>query len=134
MVLDEDDPNRRSVGSFFVNPVVDGRRLEDVTTAARLLGVLGHDEEPPFHVVGEDRIKLSAAWLIERAGFPRGCVRGRVGLSTAHALALIHRGGGTSAALVDFAREIRRGVRSHLGIDLRPEPVFWGFDLEDPTG
>jgi UDP-N-acetylmuramate dehydrogenase len=133
MVLDDDDPNRRSVGSFFVNPVVDGETLEEMIEAARMLGVLGHEQRPPAHEVGEGRYKLSAAWLIEHAGFPRGAVSGRVGLSTNHALALIHRGGGTTTELVDFAREIRRGVRSHLGIDLQPEPVFLGFPNPDPT-
>ena len=133
MVLDAGDPNHRSAGSFFVNPVVDGDGVESVTAAARSLGVLGMTEFPPAHEVGEDRYKLSAGWLVEHAGFPRGAVSGRVGLSTNHALALINRGGATSAELVDFAVEIRRGVRSHLGIDLIPEPVFLGFPIPDPT-
>ena len=133
MVLDADDPNRRSVGSFFVNPVVDDEAVERLTAAARALGVLDAGQRPPAHRVGEDRNKLSAGWLIEAAGFPRGAVRGRVGLSSNHALAVIHRGGGTAAELVGFARDVRRGVRSHLGIDLEPEPVFLGFDRADPT-
>lgn len=133
MVIDDDDPNRRSVGSFFVNPVVDGASLESVVASARVLGVLGFDQLPPAHEVGEDRYKLSAAWLVEHAGFPRGAIRGRVGLSTKHALALIHRGEGKTSELIDFARDIRRGVRAHLGVDLKPEPVFWGFDEDDPT-
>lgn len=133
MVFDDEDPNRRSVGSFFVNPVVDDAALESLIGMARMLGVLGYDQDPPGHRVADGRTKLSAAWLIESAGFPKGCVRGRVGLSSKHALALIHRGEGTAAELVDFAREIRRGVRAHLGIDLRPEPVFLGFEEDDPT-
>jgi UDP-N-acetylmuramate dehydrogenase len=133
MVIDDDDPNRRSAGSFFVNPVVDGSTVEMVVEMARLLGVLGVGERPPVHRVGEDRFKLSAGWLIEHAGFPRGCVRGRVGLSSRHALAVINRGGGSALELVDFATEIRRGVRTHLGVDLAPEPVFLGFGVGDPT-
>jgi UDP-N-acetylmuramate dehydrogenase len=133
MVIDEADPNRRSVGSFFVNPVVDDGTVDAVVEAARALGVLGSGELPPLHRVGDGRTKLPAAWLIERAGFPRGCVRGRVGLSTNHALAVVNRGGATAAELVAFARDIRRGVRSHLGVDLQPEPVFWGFGSADPT-
>jgi len=133
MVIDDDDPNRRSVGSFFVNPVVTVATLNDLVESARLLGVLGVDETPPAHPVGKDLFKLSAGWLIEHAGYPRGCVRGRVGLSSKHALALINRGGATTEELVAFATEIRRGVRSHLGIDLKPEPVFLGFDSADPT-
>ena len=133
MVIDETDPNRRSVGSFFVNPTVDGAALEALTESARLLGVLGWDDRPPAWEVGPDRHKLSAAWLIEHAGFPRGAVRGPVGLSSNHALAVINRGGATADELVAFARDIRRGVRSHLGVDLQPEPVFWGFSVSDPT-
>ena len=133
MVLDEDDPNRRSAGSFFVNPVVSDAAVAELVETARLLGVLDFDQLPPVHPVGEDRNKLSAGWIIEAAGFPRGVTRGRVGLSSRHALALINRGGATAAELVGFARDIRRGVRTHLGIDLKPEPVFLGFDTTDPT-
>jgi UDP-N-acetylmuramate dehydrogenase len=133
MVLDPADPNRRSVGSFFVNPVVGPETAEAVADAARALGVLGAGETMPMHEAGQGRLKLSAAWLIEHAGFPRGSVRGRVGLSSAHALAVVNRRGATAAELVAFARDIRRGVRSHLGVDLRPEPVFLGFTTSDPT-
>jgi UDP-N-acetylmuramate dehydrogenase len=133
MLIDEADPNRRSVGSFFVNPTVDGAAVEAVTEAARLLGVLDWGDRPPAWEVGPDRFKLSAAWLIEHAGFPRGAVRGRVGLSGNHALAVVNRGDATAEELIAFARDVRRGVRSHLGIDLHPEPVFWGFSVSDPT-
>jgi len=133
MVWDEADPNHRSAGSFFVNPVVDDDGVESVTAAARALGVLGLADFPPVHEVGEGRYKLSAGWLVEHAGFPRGAIHGRVGLSSNHALALINRGGATTAELIDFAVEIRRGVRSHLGVDLTPEPVFLGFPTSDPT-
>lgn len=133
MVWDEADPNHRSAGSFFVNPVVDDDGVESVTAAARSLGVLGLADFPPVYEVGEGRYKLSAGWLVEHAGFPRGAIHGRVGLSSNHALALINRGGATAAELIDFAVEIRRGVRSHLGIDLTPEPVFLGFPTADPT-
>jgi UDP-N-acetylmuramate dehydrogenase len=133
MVLDDDDPNRRSVGSFFVNPVLSDSAVDELTARARLLGVLGSDLRPPAHDLGDGYSKLSAAWLIEAAGFPRGCHRGRVGLSSKHALAIINRGGADAAELVQFARDVRRGVRSHLGVDLKPEPVFLGFDRPDPT-
>ena len=133
MVIEDDDPNRRSVGSFFVNPEVDEATVDGLVAMARVLGVLGFDEVPPAHDQGNERFKLSAAWLIERAGYPRGCVRGRVGLSTKHALAVINRGDASTHELVAFATDIRRGVRTHLGIDLKPEPVFWGFDTNDPT-
>ncbi|HSL17366.1 MAG TPA: UDP-N-acetylmuramate dehydrogenase [Methylomirabilota bacterium] len=133
MVIDDADPNRRSAGSFFVNPVVDRELAEAVAGRARDLGVLAGEARPPMHEVGQGRVKLSAAWLIEHAGFPRGCGRGRVGLSTNHALAVVNRGGASADELVAFAREVRRGVRSHLGVDLHPEPVFFGFTSSDPT-
>ncbi len=133
MVIDDADPNRRSAGSFFVNPVVAREVAESVVERAWSLGVLPNGQRPPMHEVGEGRVKLSAAWLIEHAGFPRGAVRGRVGLSTNHALALVNHGGATAAELVAFGREVRRGVRSHLGVDLHPEPLFLGFASSDPT-
>jgi UDP-N-acetylmuramate dehydrogenase len=133
MVLDDDDGNRRSVGSFFVNPVVDGETVAGMIEKARRLGVLPSGQRPPSHELGGGRFKLSAAWLIERAGYPRGAVCGRVGLSTNHALAVINRGEATSSEIVDFAREIRRAVHSRLGIDLTPEPAFLGFSTSDPT-
>lgn len=123
MVIDPGDPNRRSAGSFFVNPVVEGA----VADAVR--GWAGGDVPPPPHwPAGEGRVKLSAAWLIEAAGFPRGFAAGRVGLSTRHALAIVNRGGATAAEVVRLAVEIRRAVRERYGVVLRPEPVFLGFE------
>jgi UDP-N-acetylmuramate dehydrogenase len=123
MVLDADtpadDPDRRSAGSFFLNPVVPAALAADV--AARAPGPV------PSWPAGEGRVKLSAAWLIERAGLRKGERRGGVGLSTRHALALVNRGG-TAAELVAFAAEIRRRVAAETGVTLHPEPVFVGFD------
>jgi UDP-N-acetylmuramate dehydrogenase len=132
MVLDPDDPNRRSAGSFFVNPVVDSGGLAEVDRCGRAAGkVTGGDRVPSFDI-GAGRFKVPAGWLIERAGFHKGLRRGPVGISSAHALALVHHGGGTAAQLVALAREIRDGVRQTFGITLRPEPVFLGFDRENP--
>ncbi|HKG22425.1 MAG TPA: UDP-N-acetylenolpyruvoylglucosamine reductase, partial [Blastocatellia bacterium] len=75
---------------------------------------------PPGHV------KLSAAWLIEHAGFPRGVVRGNVGTSAKHALAIINRGGGTAREIIELAEEIKAGVREMFDVTLAPEPVFVG--------
>ena len=75
-----------------------------------------------------ERVKTSAAWLIERAGFHKGDTRGSVGISTKHSLALINRGGATTAELVAFAREIADGVRERFGVALHPEPIFVGHD------
>jgi UDP-N-acetylmuramate dehydrogenase len=75
--------------------------------------------------------KLSAAWLIERAGFPKGFADGRVGLSTKHTLALVNRGGASASELLTFARRVREGVRDRLGVRLVPEPVALGFDAAE---
>ena len=133
MVLDPDDENRRSVGSFFVNPVVDRGVAHDVVRRALDCGAAALADEVPRFAVGEDRIKLSAAWLVERAGFPKGTRRGAVGISSRHSLALVHHGGGAAAELVALAREVRAAVTARFGIALQPEPVFIGFPTADPV-
>jgi UDP-N-acetylmuramate dehydrogenase len=132
MVLDPNDPNRRSVGSFFVNPVLETGAFREAERRGRQAGVLSDHVEIPRFNIGSGRLKVPAGWLIERAGFSKGMRRGPVGISSSHALALVHHGGGTAAQLVDLAREIRDGVRDTFGITLRPEPVFLGFDRENP--
>jgi UDP-N-acetylmuramate dehydrogenase len=118
MVLDAGDPESVSAGSFFVNPVVDARTLARVEERAR--------ETAPRFDAGDGRYKLAAAWLVERAGFPKGWGAGRVGVSRRHALALVNRGGATSSELLAVARAIREGVMSRFGVELAPEPVFVG--------
>jgi UDP-N-acetylmuramate dehydrogenase len=129
MVLDPADPNARSVGSFFMNPVVSAGDFDAL--AARLVasGVAATPDEIPHYPGGPGRWKLSAAWLIERAGFRRGYRRGAVGLSENHTLAIVNRGGATAADVVGLAREVRDGVRDVFGISLHPEPVFVGIGL-----
>ena len=107
MLLDERDHDTWSVGSFFVNPFVDV-----VPEAARGC--------PQWQADG--RVKLSAAWLIEGAGFHRGYGHGPVGISGKHSLALTNRGGATTVQLLALATEIRDGVEARFGIRLRPEP------------
>jgi len=128
MVIEARDPNRRSVGSFFVNPVLAESELPDVAEAASVA-----DDEVPRFAARDGKVKIPAAWLIESCGFSKGTRRGRVGLSSRHSLALVHHGGGTTGELVDLAREIRSAVRGRFGIDLEPEPRFLGFDVPDPT-
>jgi UDP-N-acetylmuramate dehydrogenase len=117
MVLDPDDHDTWSAGSFFTNPVVDADLAERLAAQA------------PQWPQPDGRIKVSAAWLIAQAGFEKGMVRGNVGLSTRHALALTNRGGGSTAELLAFAREIREKVREHSGIELVNEPVTVGCSL-----
>jgi UDP-N-acetylmuramate dehydrogenase len=111
MVIDPADPDSVSAGSFFTNPVLDA---------------------PPdgarFWPEPDGRAKVSAAWLIEQAGFHRGYGNGRAGISTKHTLALVNRGGATTAELMALAREIAAGVRERFGVALHPEPVLVGHD------
>ena len=119
MVIDPADPDTCSVGSFFMNPVVELRDRERVEDAA--------GAQPPAYQADGGRVKLSAAWLIERAGFRRGDADGNVGISTKHTLALVNRGGATARDVLRFASRIKRGVLDRFAINLRPEPVFVGF-------
>ncbi len=124
MVLDvPDDPNRRSCGSFFTNPVVPAA---DVARVEALTG----DRAMPRWPQPDGRVKLSAAWLIERAGFRRGEPAGPVGLSTRHALAIVARAGARARDVVDFARRLQGEVERRFTVRLTPEPVLWGFDAE----
>ena len=133
MVLDPDDENRRSAGSFFLNPVVPTAIAWQAALAAVAAGVVASADEVPRYPAGEGSTKLSAAWLVERAGFVRGTRRGAVGISSRHSLALVHHGGGTAAELIALAREIRAAVAARFGVALQPEPVFLGFPTADPV-
>ena len=119
MVIDQSDPDTRSVGSFFMNPLV-GQADRD-----RVAAVAG--AQPPAFTAGSGRLKLPAAWLIEHAGVQRGDGDGKVGISTKHTLALINRSGATARDVLRFASRIKRGVLERFGVSLRPEPVFVGF-------
>lgn len=126
MVLDPRDPNRRSAGSFFMNPIVAPDVAENVVARAIASGIASAPDDVPRWMQPDGRVKLAAAWLIERAGFAKGTRIGNVGLSSAHALALVHHGGGTTAELLAFAERIRDRVRECFGIDLEREPVLVG--------
>jgi len=118
MVLDPTDPNGRSVGSFFMNPVLSADAFERLV---HRWGAAGEgDGIPTFPADG--RVKVPAAWLIEHAGFGRGYRRGGVGISTRHALALVNHGG-TTAELLALAEAIERAVYERFGVRLEREPV-----------
>lgn len=125
MVIDEGDPDTTSAGSFFTNPIVDGAGLARVR--ARLAP--GDGKTMPVFPDASGQTKLSAAWLIERAGFHKGYRIGSVSISTKHALALTNRGGGSTSELLSLARAIRDGVHGKFGVLLEPEPVFVGVEL-----
>ncbi len=124
MVLDPDDPDSVSAGSFFTNPVL--TLSESVELERRATELLGPDSSPPAWPTRDGQVKTSAAWLIEHSGFSKGYGGGPVGLSRNHTLALVNRGGASTAELVAFAREIADGVRLTFGVSLTPEPVFVG--------
>lgn len=124
MVLDPADPDTRSVGSFFTNPIVPEARLETLGEAS--------GARVPTYPAGPGRVKVPAAWLLEQAGCARGYTgenpEARVGLSTKHTLALVNRGGATAAEVVAFAAHLVRRVDARFGVRLVPEPLFVGFD------
>jgi UDP-N-acetylmuramate dehydrogenase len=127
MVVDPAEPNSVSCGSFFTNPIVTPEELEEIRQNAEAAGLLTAGDRLPAHQAEDGRMKLSAAWLIERAGFTRGLVRGGVGLSERHVLAIVNRGGGTAREVVALAAEIRAKVRDVFGVQLAPEPAFPGI-------
>ena len=113
MVIDPADPDSVSAGSFFTNPILTHEAWARLPNA-------------PAFPEPDGRIKTSAAWLIEQAGYHRGYGNGRIGISSKHTLALINRGGASTAELVALAREIVAGVELRFGVTLVPEPVFAG--------
>lgn len=120
MVWNPKDPNHRSAGSFFINPVISKAKSEEVRKRLRIVHL-------PTFPVDETYVKLSAGWLIERSGFRKGDRRGNAGISTNHALAIINTGAASAAEIQALAEEIRHRVRATSGILLEPEPVYLGF-------
>jgi UDP-N-acetylmuramate dehydrogenase len=121
MVLDPADPDSVSAGSFFTNPILAADAFAALEARAADHGRLPRFPEP------DGRVKTSAAWLIERAGFERGHGNpSGIAISSKHTLALTNRGGGTTAELLALAREIAGGVRDRFGVELEPEPTLVG--------
>ena len=140
MVIDPaepEDPDTRSAGSFFLNPMLDAAELAVVEKAARAR--YGEEVRVPRFEAGNGLVKVPAAWLIERAGFGKGYHLGSASstspsspgarISAKHTLALVNTGSGTTADLIELARAIRDGVRGTFGVSLTPEPVLVGVSL-----
>ncbi|MFC7329346.1 UDP-N-acetylmuramate dehydrogenase [Marinactinospora rubrisoli] len=128
MVLDPDDPDTRSAGSFFTNPLLDQDAFTELRK--RVAERLGPDVEPPAYPEPDGRVKTSAAWLIDRAGFAKGHGTGPARISGKHPLALTNRGGASTADLLALAREVRAGVAEAFGVTLVNEPVMVGVTLD----
>jgi UDP-N-acetylmuramate dehydrogenase len=122
MLIVDGDPDSHSAGSFFKNPIVSTEQIAVVTGA-----VGAHPPQYPAGPGHDGCVKLSAAWLIEKAGFTKGYALGRAGISTKHTLALVTRGGATAAEILALADKIRSAVSARFGIELQMEPVMLGF-------
>ncbi len=114
MVIDAGDPNSRSAGSFFKNPIVSKSIADKIENAPQF----------PFDA---DSVKISAAWLIENSGFYKGFSMGNVGISANHSLALVNLGGARAAEIIALTDKIQKVVSSKFNIKLDPEPIFIGF-------
>jgi UDP-N-acetylmuramate dehydrogenase len=120
MVIDENDPNSKSAGSFFKNPIVSNEKFAEMserTTAGHI----------PNYKVDDQNVKIPAAWLIENSGFYKGYKNGNAGLSTRHTLAIINTGNAMAADILELKNEIQAKVRDKFAIELIPEPVLIGF-------
>jgi UDP-N-acetylmuramate dehydrogenase len=115
MVIESGDPNSRSAGSFFKNPIVS-------TEFHQSMG-----EGVPHFPAGDGQVKVPAAWLIEQSGFHKGLQFGNAGISSNHSLAIINRGNASADEIVGLMKTIQAEVSQKFVIDLHPEPVFLGF-------
>ncbi len=120
MVIDENDPNSRSAGSFFKNPIVDPEQFDALSR--------NFTSGPVPHFPAGDKVKIPAAWLIENAGFQKGYRLGNAGISTKHSLAIVNLGGASAGEIIDLKEKIQTNVREKFDILLQPEPVHVGFD------
>ncbi len=139
MVLDPQDHDTWSAGSFFTNPIAEPQVADSIQEAVRAARGDEDADRMPRHAAaettasGERKEKLSAAWLIERAGFAKGYPGEESGakatLSTKHTLALTNRGEATADDIVALARDIRAGVQKAFGVTLEPEPIWLGVSI-----
>ena len=120
MVIEEGNPANRSVGSFFVNPIVTRAHFDQIAAT------VGDPSRVPHYPIG-DAVKVPTAWLIEQAGFLRGYRRGAIGVSPFQAQAIVNHGGAHAADVIALASDIKRAVWDCFGIAIMPEPVFVGF-------
>jgi UDP-N-acetylmuramate dehydrogenase len=117
MLLNPDDKDSWSAGSFFTNPIVSS----EIASAL--------PESAPKWPMADGRVKTSAAWLIENSGIDKGQSHGGARISTKHVLALTNAGNATAEELIQLAREVRASVETKFGITLEPEVNLIGLSL-----
>lgn len=125
MVIDSNDPDSRSVGSFFKNPVLSAEGFKRLSEKAAARGL-----KVPSYPALAQQSKVSAAWLVENSGFRKGYVKGRVAISSKHALAIVNRGGATAAEVIELRDAIQSSVKETWGVTLNSEPVFVGITFD----
>ncbi|HYE76327.1 MAG TPA: UDP-N-acetylmuramate dehydrogenase [Blastocatellia bacterium] len=128
MLITPDDPDCQSAGSFFKNPIISADEFENLESTAQQLRLINVDEQVPRFKTSDDKIKVPAAWLIERAGFQKSYQKGRAGISSKHTLALVNLGGASAKEIITLATEIQSRVREVFNITLFPEPLLIGFE------
>lgn len=121
MVIDENDINSKSAGSFFKNPIVAAGKLAAISEKT------GIETVPHFKMDDDNKVKIPAAWLIENAGFYKGYKHGRAGISTKHTLAIVNFENASAKEIITLKNEIQAQVEKKFDISLVPEPVFIGF-------
>lgn len=124
MVINAGDPDSRSAGSFFKNPIVTKEKFKNIEKHAKKLGI----ENVPHFLVDEFDVKIPAAWLIESSGFYKGFKFGKAALSSKHALALINPGNAQAQDILNLKNKIQDQVMEKFGVELKPEPIFVGFE------
>lgn len=123
MLITEGDPDARSAGSFFKNPIVTAAEAERISQWAQQRGV-----RLTTYPAAEGKVKVPAAWLIEQSGLHKGFTHGPVAISSKHTLALVNRGGATANDVLAMKSLVQQKVRAMFGVELTPEPVFVGFE------
>ncbi|PYV47717.1 MAG: UDP-N-acetylmuramate dehydrogenase [Acidobacteria bacterium] len=122
MLITPGDPESQSAGSFFKNPVLTTVQFDELARRARERNL----QVPSYPALMQQK-KISAAWLVENSGFAKGYVKGRAGISSKHALALVNCGGASASDILALKDEIQQRVEQLWGIKLEPEPVLVGF-------
>ncbi len=127
------DPDCHSAGSFFKNPILTAEAFARLEASAKEQGLIGDGEQVPSFPAADSKVKVPAAWLIERAGFQKGYAKGRAGISSKHTLAIINRGGATAGEILALVKEIQMRVAERFGVLLAPEPIFIGINQTEET-